>query len=378
MDRICPDSADNLILSSNPYAQYLSYKDEINASIVQVLQKGRYILGDEVQAFEQEFAEYIGTSYGIGVASGTDALHLALRACDIGVGDEVITVSHTAVATVSAIAQSGAMPVLVDISPDTCLLDPRLIESAISAQTRAIIVVHLYGTPADMDSIVSIAKKQNLLIIEDCAQAHGAEYKGRKVGSIGDVGCFSFYPTKNLGAIGDGGLIVTSNTDIAQRIRLLREYGWKNRYISDIQGFNSRLDEIQAAILRIKLRYLERDNEKRRSIAELYRTGITHPSIYLPVIPDSVKPVFHLFVIRTEQRDLLQKHLQNHGIQSLIHYPAPVHLQPAFQNKTCRLPHSLPITEKVAWEVLSLPMYPELSSEYTQKVIYCINQFRAD
>jgi dTDP-4-amino-4,6-dideoxygalactose transaminase len=240
-----------MILCGNPKAQYLARRDEIDAALKRVLESGWYILGEEVKAFEEEFASYIGVSYGVGVGSGTEAIHLALVACGIGQGDEVITVSHTATATVAAIELAGATPVFVDIEPDFYTMDPAKLDAAITSRTKAIIPVHIYGQPADMDPILEVAKKHNLRLIEDCAQAHGAIYRGKRVGSLGDVGCFSFYPTKNLGAIGDGGMLVTNNIELAQKARLLREYGWTERDVSQFAGWNTRLDEVQAAILRV-------------------------------------------------------------------------------------------------------------------------------
>lgn len=362
------------ILCSNPLAHYLSHEAEIIDAITKTLHSGRYILGEQVTKFEEEFANYVGAQYGIGVASGTDALFLSLRACNIGPRDEVITVSHTAVATVAAIDHTGAIPVLVDISVDTFNIDPEKIQQAITPRTKAIIVVHLYGLPADMDQIMTIAKKYGLFIIEDCAQAHGARYKGKRVGSFGDLGCFSFYPTKNLGALGDGGMVVTKSPDLAEKVRLLREYGWKKRYISEISGYNSRLDEIQAAILRLKLRTLDEDNAQRRIIAHKYLSLIQSDSVVVPQIPKDSESVFHLFVIRTKLRDALQHYLLDKEVQTLIHYPVPIHLQPAYEKK-CIIPVPLVNTENVASEVLSLPIYPELSLDDVDCVIDAIAKF---
>jgi len=362
------------ILCSNPLAHYQSHQVEILEAITKTLRSGRYILGEEVSKFEEEFSNYIGVQHGIGVASGTDAIFLSLCACNIGPGDEVITVSHTAVATVAAIDHTGATPVLVDISLDTYNIDPVKIQKAITSRTKVIIVVHLYGLPAEMDQILSIAKKYGLYIIEDCAQAHGAQYQGRRVGSFGDLGCFSFYPTKNLGALGDGGMVVTKSPELAERVRLLREYGWKKRYISEISGYNSRLDEIQAAVLSLKLRNLDQDNAKRKIIAGKYRKQIKPNSIVVPQIPKDRESVFHLFVIRTRFRDALQQYLAEKGIQTLIHYPVPVHLQPAYDKK-CIIPEPLITTEKVALEVLSLPIYPELSFDDVDLVTDAIANF---
>ena len=271
-----------MILCSNPKAQYLSHKDEIDAAIRRVLNGGWYILGEEVKAFEREFADYMGVSYGIGVGSGTEAIHLALACCGIGPKDEVITVSHTAAATVAAIELTGAVPVLVDIEPDFFTMDPDRLEAAITPRTKAIIPVHLYGQPADIDPVLQIAHRYHLRVIEDCAQAHGATYKNKRIGSFGDMACFSFYPTKNLGALGDAGMIVTGDKELAQKALLLRQYGWAQRYVSNLAGWNSRLDEIQAAVLRVKLRYLDEDNARRVRLAEIYEEKLCKNEAKLP------------------------------------------------------------------------------------------------
>jgi dTDP-4-amino-4,6-dideoxygalactose transaminase len=361
-----------LIFCSNPKAQYLSYKEEIDDAVYRVLDSGRYILGHEVRSFEEEFASYTGVSHGIGVGSGTEAIHLALSASGIGPSHEVITVSHTAVATVAAIELAGATPVLVDIEPDFFTISTEKIESAVTSKTRAIIPVHIYGQPADMDPIMEIAKRHNLKVIEDCAQAHGALYKGRRVGSIGDVGCFSFYPTKNLGAMGDGGIIVTNDKEIADKAKLIREYGWAERYISHMPGMNTRLDEIQAAILRVKLRHLDEDNSKRIRIADAY--GVLNGcGVIPPTLRDSSTHVFHLYVVRTGRRNEIMAFLKEGGVSASIHYPLPVHLQPAYRKLS--VGKELPETEKTAAEILSLPMYPELSEADVQKTISLIREF---
>ena len=319
----------------DPKANYLAHKDEIDAAIARVLTSGRYILGQEVATFEQEFADYIGVKFGIGVGSGTDALHLALRACGVGAGDEVITVSHTAVATAAAIELSGAKPVFVDIESDTFLMDPNGIEKAITSRTKAILPVHLYGNVAEMERVLSIADRHGLHVIEDCAQSHGAKYKGRRSGAWGIVAAFSFYPTKNLGALGDGGMVVTNDPEIAARVRSLREYGWHERYVSETAGLNSRLDELQAAVLRVKLKYLDGSNEERRRKALLYTQKLQGADIRCPAVRKHVDSVYHLYVIRTGQRDSLRTFLRDRGIQTLIHYPVPIHLQNAY--KKCRI-----------------------------------------
>lgn len=358
-----------MIQCSNPLAQYLARKEEIDRAVAKVLSGGWYVLGEEVKTFEKEFAEYLGVQHGVGVGSGTEALHLALRATGIGPGDEVITVSHTAVATVAAIQLAGAKPVFVDIEKDLYTLDPAKIEAAITSRTKAIVPVHLYGQPAELDQIISIAKKHKLLVIEDCAQATGAEYRGKKIGSFGDLACFSFYPTKNLGAIGDGGMVVTNSEKLAEKARLLREYGWRERYVSEEAGWNSRLDELQAAILRVKLRRLDEDNMRRQKLAEIYFQGLKELEMVLPQKRANCSHVFHLFVVGLRKRDDLQKHLRQKEIGALVHYPVPVHLQPAYRRF---FRDKLPVTVKTASEILSLPIYPELSAADVQRVVQAI------
>lgn len=361
------------IPAANPHAQYAAHRDEIDAAIARVLDAGRYVLGEETRAFEREFAEYAGVSHGIGVGSGTEALHVALKACAVGPGDEVVTVSHTAVATVSAIEMAGATPVLVDIDPATYTLDPRRLETAITPRTKVIIPVHLYGAPADLSPILDIARRHGIRVLEDCAQAHGAMYKGRRAGAWGDIAAFSFYPTKNLGAIGDGGLIATNDAGLAERVRLLREYGWSERYVSAISGWNSRLDELQAAILRVKLKHLDADNARRQALAAIYDETLP-PSIQKPVAPDGGTHVYHLYVIRHPRRDQLAAYLRERGIGTGIHYPVPIHLQPAYAGRV-NLDGSLPETERAAREVLSLPMYPELTGDQVRRVADAIRAF---
>jgi len=366
-----------MILGANPRAQYLACKHEIDQAIQRVLWKGVYILGDEVSGFETEFAEYTGVTFGIGVGNGTDALRIALRACGVGPGDDVITVSHTACATVSAIEQAGARPVLVDIEPDTYTLDPNRLEAAISSGTKAIIPVHLYGHAADISSIMSVAERYGIRVIEDCAQAHGALYRGRRVGSWGHMACFSFYPTKNLGALGDGGMIVTSDPHLAEQARKLREYGWTRGRSCQIPGWNSRLDELQAAVLRVKLLHLDSDNAKRVSIAEKYNVGLAvyKPDLILPTTAPYVKHVYHLYVVRSPVRDSLMDYLNSVGIRVAPHYAVPVHMQPAYLGRSCG-GESLPVTEMTAREVLSLPMYPELTDQEIETVIGAVGAFQ--
>jgi len=363
-----------MILCANPHLQYLSRKSEIDRAVKRVMDSGWYILGKEVKAFEAEFSAYIGVKHGVGVGSGTEALHLALRACNIEAGDEVITVSHTAVATVAAIEQSGATPVFVDIEPDFFTMDPRKIAVAVTPKTKAIIPVHLYGQPVDLDPILDISKKYGLRVIEDCAQAHGAAYKGKRVGSYCDLACFSFYPTKNLNALGDGGMVVTDQPELAQRLRLLREYGWAERFISHLPGWNSRLDELQAAILRVKLLYLDQDNAARTRIAGMYHHGLRNCEISLPSCRQTGSHVYHQYVVRTPRRDALKQHLKDKGIAAQVHYPVPVHLQPAYRGRFAGS-DNLAETEHATREVLSLPIYPELDKTQVQTVLEAVRTF---
>ena len=362
-----------MIQAANPMSQYLAHKEEIDGAIKKVLSSGWYVLGKSVDQFEREFAEYVEVKHGIGVGSGTEALHMALIACGVGPGDEVITVSHTAVATASAISLTGAKPVFVDIEPEYFTIDAECVKKAVSQKTKVIVPVHIYGHPVDMDLIMNIAEENELIVIEDCAQAHGAKYKGRKVGSIGDLGCFSFYPTKNLGAIGDGGMVVTDSPDLAKKVRLLREYGWEERYISSGNGWNSRLDELQAAVLSVKLKSLDSDNQNRGRLAGRYLEGLQELPIELPATRGDSTHVYHLFVIRTDDRDALRSHLQKDDVNTSIQYPVPVHLQPYYSCSSANSP--LHVTERLAKDILSLPMYPELSSDDLGKVIESIKGF---
>ena len=363
-----------MILCGNPRAQYLAHQEEITAAISGVLEQGRYVLGSEVSAFEQEFSAFVGVAHGIGVGSGTEALHLALRACGVAPGDEVITVAHTAVATVAAIELAGCIPVLVDIDPELYTLDPSCLERAITPKTRAIVPVHIYGQAADLEPILQIARRHGLRVIEDCAQAHGATYRGTRVGAWGDMACFSFYPTKNLGAIGDGGMVVTGDAALAARVRLAREYGWNERYVSGVPGLNSRLDEIQAAILRVKLRYLDQDNMARQRLAGLYDAMLGGAGLVLPRRRPDAQHVYHLYVVRSSRREQLQAHLHSAGISALIHYPVPIHLQPAYLGRLSG-GDALPATEQASREVLSLPIYPELAEEHVRKVAEGVRGF---
>ncbi len=355
-------------------AQYQSIHAEIDAAVARILRGGAFILGDELSAFEDEFASYCGVSSALGVGSGTDALQLALRACEVGPGDEVILPSHTSVATIVAVELTGAKPILVDIDPRLYTLDPDQILPAVTSRTRAIIPVHLYGQPADMTPILQLARRGGFFVIEDCAQAHGAMLQGRRVGAWGDLAAFSFYPTKNLGAYGDGGMVVTKDKTLAERVRLLRQYGWESRYVSVVKGLNSRLDEIQAAILRVKLRHLDRWNEKRIKLAHLYDEQLSGTELTLPVSPSGSRHVYHQYVVRHPQRDFLRTFLRQRGIQSLIHYPVPIHLQPAYLGLGYP-PGSLPFSELAAREVLSLPMYPEMTEAMVFKISETVRDF---
>jgi dTDP-3-amino-3,4,6-trideoxy-alpha-D-glucose transaminase len=373
-------------------AEYLAAKHAIDAAVARVLDSGWYILGKEVAQFEEEFAAYLNDDWQtttrtavpvqsqtpkskvtcVAVNSGTDALHLALRACDVGPGDEVITVSHTAVATAAAIRLTGATPVFVDIDPATYTMDPAALAAAITERTKAIVPVHLYGHPAAMGEILALARQHGVRVIEDCAQAHGARYQGERVGTLGDLGCFSFYPTKNLGALGDGGAVVGRDPALIDRVRRLREYGWtpQARYISQEEGLNSRLDELQAAILRVKLHYLEMWNDRRRKLAAHYRAGLP-ATLTLPTEQPGCYHVYHLYVVRTPARDDFRQRLQAAGISTAIHYPAPVHQQPAYAHAPLR--HPLPNTEAVAAQIVSLPLHPHLTKAEIEHIIDVAN-----
>ena len=348
-------------------AQYQGIKEEVNAAIQGVLETCQFTLGSEVVAFEQEFADYCQSKQGMGVNSGTSALHLALLAANIGPGDEVITVPFTFVATVAAIHYAGAKTVFVDINPDTFTMDVEAIEAAITDKTKAIIPVHLYGQPADMDPILEIAKRHNLVVIEDAAQAHGAEYKGRRAGSLGDMGCFSFYPGKNLGAYGEGGMVVTDNEEYARTIRMLRDWGAEKKYQHVLKGYNYRLEGIQGAVLRVKLRHLEKWTEARRTAAAHYDELLSGTGVPTPKAMAYARHVYHVYAVRTSQRSQWQQALQDKGIQTGIHYPIPVHLLPAYSDlgyKAGDFPHA----ERAANEVLSLPMFPELTRSQCEEV----------
>jgi len=356
-------------------AQYHSIKDEIDTAITGVLESSQFVLGTEVAAFEEEFAGYSGARYGIAVNSGTSALHLALLAADIGPHDEVITVPFTFIATVAAICYTGARPVFVDIDPRSYTMDVNQLESVITKRTKAILPVHLYGQPADLDPVLEIARSYGLIVIEDAAQAHGAEYKGRRVGGIGDLGCFSFYPGKNLGAYGEGGMVVTNSPGYARTIRMLRDWGQERRYYHLLKGYNYRMDALQAAILRVKLCNLEKWTEARRTHAARYDKLLADSGVQTPTVMPYGRHVYHIYAVRVPQRDALQQALRTREIQTGIHYPIPVHLQPAFADCGYR-GGDFPYSERAASQVLSLPMYAELTEQATDQIVDNVHNFQ--
>jgi dTDP-4-amino-4,6-dideoxygalactose transaminase len=354
-------------------AAYVELQDELDSAALEVLRSGWYVLGPQVRAFEEEFAAWLGLPDAAGVASGTDALLLALRACQVGPGDEVIVPSHTAVASVAAVELAGGQPVFADIRPDAFTLDPDAVAAALTPRTRAIIAVHLYGQAADLDALATLAERRGLWLVEDCAQAHGARTQGRMVGSMGHIACFSFYPTKNLGAVGDGGLVASHRPELVERVRSLRQYGWRERYVSEVPGLNSRLDELQAALLRVKLRRLDGWNRQRQALAARYDELLAGSAVATPFVAPGNEHVYHLYVVRSPRRDALQAHLAERGIGSAIHYPVPVHQQPAYRHLAPA--GGLPETECAAAEILSLPMYPQMPLEQVERVAQCVRAF---
>ncbi len=353
---------------------YEPLKEQIFKAWEEALGGMRLFLGPNVQAFEQDFSKYCGVSHAIGVSDGTNAVHLALRACGIGPGDEVITVSYTFIATTEAILLAGATPVFVDINPDTFAIDVSQVENRITPKTRAILPVHLYGQCVDMDPLMEIARKHNLFVIEDACQAHGAEYKGRKAGSLGHIAAFSFYFTKNLGAYGEGGMVTTSSDDLARKVRLLRDHGSEKRYYHECLGWNARLDELQAAVLRIKLPHLDEWNAQRREAAQQYTEAFKSLDLIAPFEAPFNLHVYHLYVIRTPHRDVLRKFLADNGVGTGIHYPVPNHLQQSFKDLGYSS-GSLPVTEAVSNEILSLPMYGGITSEQVERVASLTQSF---
>jgi dTDP-4-amino-4,6-dideoxygalactose transaminase len=364
----------NMIPFLDLRASYQELKAEIDAAIARVLDSGYYVLGSEVEAFETEFANYCEAKHSIGVADGLSALHLSLLAMGVGPGDEVIVPSNTYIATWLAVSQCGALPVPVEPDDQTYNIDPLHIESAITPRTKVILPVHLYGQPADLDPILSIARKYGLRVLEDAAQAHGARYKGRRLGAHGDAVAWSFYPGKNLGAMGDGGAVTTNDPAIADRIRVLRNYGSRVKYINEVQGFNSRLDPIQAAVLRVKLNYLDAWNSRRNSIASDYLDGLRSYKLGLPHVPHWADPVWHLFVVQHPQRDALAKRLNENGVSTLIHYPIPPHRQTAYE-MLCFQAEAFPKASMMASQVLSLPIGPQLDKNAVSVVLKNVAEF---
>lgn len=368
--------APRVLLTADPKAGYLAHAHDIRAAIDRVLASGHYILGPEVEAFEQEFSRYHGGGYTVGVANGTEALELALRAVGVDRGDAVITVANTVSATVSAIQQIGARPVFADIDPGTMLMSPASLAAVLARETgqvKALVPVHLYGNAVDLPAILQLARQHGVKVVEDCAQSHGSTVGGRKTGTWGDAAAYSFYPTKNLGALGDGGGVYTKDMAIADRVRLLRQYGWTHRYVSDVPGRNSRLDEVQAAILRVKLGHLEGENAQRRLLADHYTQRLKGAAVQLPVTTAGTEAVWHQYTIRTPKREALREYLADRGIMCGVLYPVPIHRQPAFAEPTLRLPD----TERACAEVLCLPIHPAITREDVDRVcdaILCWNR----
>ena len=356
--------------------QYESIKDEINSAVLSVIKSTLFILGPQGKGFEEEVAAYHGVKHAVALASGTDALHLALLAAGIKRGDEVITTPFTFIATAEAVSYIGAVPIFVDIRSDTFNMDIAKVEAAITRKTKAILPVHLYGQPVEMDALMQIAKKHGIRVIEDCAQSFGAEFRGRKAGTFGDMGCFSFFPSKNLGAYGDGGMVITDDAELAERVLSLRNHGSRKRYYHDEIGFNSRLDEVQAAILRVKLKHIDDYNVKRRVNAMLYNKYFLAPGIQTPSEMRGAKHVYHQYTIRINDRDKVKKALDAAKVSNMIYYPVPLHLQAAYRCLNMK-PGSLPVTERAADEVLSLPMYPELNEEQIKSVADAVKKAMA-
>ena len=367
------------IPQTDPRAGYLAHRAAIDAAIARVLEGGLYILGHEVETFERAFADFLGVAHAVGCASGTDAIELALRACGIGDGDLVFTVSHTAVATVAAIERAGATAVLIDIEPGTYAMAPhelsRALRSPPPGRPAAVLPVHLYGQPAELSALRDLARAYGIRLIEDCAQSHGALYQGRPAGSFGDIACFSFYPTKNLGALGDGGIAATDDPGLAAALREIREYGWRQRYVSARIGINSRLDAIQAAILGVKLGSLQDENARRQAIAARYDAGLAGLPLALPARRPNATHVFHQYVIRLAERDALREQLRVAQIGTAIHYPVPVHRQPAYLGRLASGPSGLGVTDRAAPQILSLPIYPQLSDAAVDRIITEIHAF---
>lgn len=356
-------------------AGYSELRQEIDAAVARVVSSGRYVLGPEVATFEEAFARYCGTNHCVGVGNGLDALHLALLAMGVGPGDEVIVASNTFIATWLAVSMTGATPVPVEPDPLTHNIDASLIEAAIGPRTKILLPTHLYGQPSDLKTIVEVAQRHGLKVVEDAAQAHGARYRGKRIGGHGHAVAWSFYPGKNLGAMGDGGAVTTDDPELAESVRMLGNYGSRTKYVNEVKGLNSRLDPIQAAVLAVKLSYLDEWNARRSTVAGIYRDALSSSSIMLPLVPDWANPCWHLYVVRARRRDRLMVHLQNAGIETLIHYPVPPHLQGAYADARFQR-GELPIAERLAGEVLSLPIGPHLSIAEVQRVAECISEWR--
>lgn len=354
--------------------QYFSIKEEIDEAVSRVIERGAFTLGSELELFEENFARFCGTKFAVGVGSGTDALHFALKALGVGQGDEVITVPNTFVATVEAILMCGARPVFADVDERTYNIDIFQLEKALSERTKAIIPVHLYGQPAEMDEIISFAQKHNLKVVEDACQAHGARYMGKRVGSFGDAGCFSFFPSKNLGAFGDGGVVVTDSQEIAEKVKRLRHHGHVDKFTHLEPGFCSRLHNLQAAVLNVKLNYLDEWNRKRQNLSALYTRLLKELPVKTPLVHERAEHVFHLFVVRVKERDLLRKFLEERGVQTGIHYPIPIHLQPAYRDLGYR-EGSFPVAETIAKQIVSLPLFPEMREEEVGAVVNAFKEF---
>ena len=355
-------------------ASYRELKPEIDSAVARVLDSGWYILGPEVESFEVEWAGYCEAKHAVGLANGLDALTLALRALDVGPGDEVIVPSNTYIATWLAVSSVGATPVPVEPDPATHNIDPARIAAAISPKTRVLLPVHLYGQPADLDPILKIAQQRGLAVVEDAAQAHGARYKGRRIGAHGDIVCWSFYPGKNLGALGDGGAITTNRADLADKVQVLRNYGSRKKYVNEVRGVNSRLDPLQAAVLRVKLKHLDVWTDRRRAIADVYSNGMAESGVILPHVPEWADPVWHLYVVRSTERDALQQRLTEAGVGTLIHYPIPPHMQEAYAGLGMA-PEALPLARQLAGEVLSLRIGPQFQIEKSKVVIRPMKRF---
>ena len=370
MDHVRPRGRHQPVIPvASPHAQYAAHRVEIKQAIGRFLESGDYILGSQVEAFETAFANYCGVAYGVGVNSGSDAITLGLRALGVGPDDRVVTVSHTALATVAAVIATGATPVLLDIDPLSYTLDPNQLEVVMDERVKAVVPVHLYGNMADLSAICEVAERWDVPVVEDCAQATGAQFGERRAGSIGRVGCFSFYPTKNLGALGDGGMVVTDDPELAGHVTRLRQYGWDAKRIADYPGINSRLDELQAAVLMVKLAHLDADNERRSAIADRYSTAFADLPVVTPRTSPQVTHAFHLYVLATDARSELRKTLLEAGIQTAVHYPVPIHRQPGYADSVIVPEGGLPHTESVVERILSLPLYPELTELEVEKII---------